>query len=198
MNKAVLLGALLLASALLGAQAGLSFEAERIDFSLRAAETEAAGLVWEVRGVYSFSNCTEQSLHQLIAFPIPSGAGLEPYADLVLLKSEGDPEASCELVSSNAKGLSFGLSLPPLSFISILISYRQRVTGKTASYILQTANSWAQPLPSAIYSLYVENGVELKSISLTDPLILNSRTGIYYFWEFRNYRPEQDFVLHLK
>ncbi|HRY83603.1 MAG TPA: hypothetical protein P5533_03105 [Candidatus Cloacimonadota bacterium] len=198
MNKGVLLGALLLASALLGAQAGLSFEAERIDFSLRSTRDEASLMEWEVRGVYSFSNCTEQSLHQLIAFPIPAGDGLCTYTDLVLNKSEGDPEASCELISKSEKGISFGLSLPPLSFISILISYRQRVTGKTASYILQTANSWAQPLPSAIYSLYVENGIELKSISLTDPLILNSRTGIYYFWEFRNYRPEQDFVLHLK
>lgn len=197
MSRYLLLSLLLLSAALSGAETGLSFEAENIDFCLRKALDPAEGLIWEASGTYSFSNSSGQAVKQVIAFPIPFGNGQGPQQNLQLEKLEGDPEARVELISTSDLGLSFGLDLPPRSFISLRISYRQRVSGNTASYILTTANTWAQALPSAIYSLYVENGIELCANPLPHPLTLSSKTGNYYFWEFRNFRPKQDFVLSL-
>lgn len=197
MMKYLLLVSLILSSVLLWAESGLNFEAENIDFSLRKSVDHPDSLVWEVCGTYSFSNTSEQLVKQIIAFPIPCREGLSPQQDLKLEKLEGDRDAVCELISSSDQGFSFGLDLPPESYLSIKIFYRQSVGGKQASYILTTANTWAQPLPSAIYSLYVEKGIRLDSVSLPRPLTLSSKTGDYYFWEYRNFRPKQDFVLSL-
>ena len=185
--------ALFLIPVLCFAETRINFEAENIDFALRSSKVRPDSLIWEVSGVFSFSNLLPESVKQIIAFPIPSGNGVSPHRGLELETLGTDTGSACELIAAGKQGFNFALEMAPRSFIRIRIYYRQMVGGNHVFYILKTANTWGRALPLAIYSLYLENGIIPRSLPLPRTRIVNTKTGAFCFWEFWQFKPAGDF-----
>lgn len=191
----IILGVLL--PFLLLAQPQFSFEGERLNFSLmRSASADT--LIWSVVGDYYLSNLHDEALTRLIVFPVPSTPEIGIAEDIKLeLIAPGDSMA-VELQDQSDKGFSFCLDLPGRSFAKLRISYHQKIIGKTAHYVLLTANSWGRPLPYCDMTLILAPGIEPDSLPFASPSMSSNAQGTIYHWQFMDFSPAQDFILKIR
>ncbi|MBW6514091.1 MAG: hypothetical protein K0B87_04985 [Candidatus Syntrophosphaera sp.] len=182
---------------LLAAQPQFSFEGERLEFTLvRGAGPDS--LVWTVSGYFYLSNLHHEALSRVIAFPVPSNAEIGSAENLELALVEPADSMAVELLAQGASGFSFSLDLPPRSFAKLRIRYSQRISGKTAHYVLLTANSWGRPLPFCEMTLLLEPGLELEELPFPGPDLSSGEAGTLYHWQFLDFSPERDFSVRLK
>ena len=177
-----LLLSLLLAIVCLGLTA-LSFEAEELNFKL------AKGY-WEMDGLFHFASYVDEAVSIPIFFPIPADSlCLQP--KLLALEVMEDSLASVSLTSQTKSGLYFVVNMPPQHFCTVRIAYSQELLGKSASYIITTANAWGKPLNFASYKLVVDNGITVNKL----PFPAQTQTEEGYYWEFYNFSPKGEFEL---
>lgn len=172
------------------------FEGEKLSFSIqRESPTE---LIWEVEGVYYFSNLSDRPLSTPIAFPIPSSEGLERALINDLHLIDPPDSAAVKLISQSDSGILFRLDLPARGFAALQLSYSQKLIGKQVGYILSTANSWGRPLPYCQIELFVQSGIDLIEPPFPDAQIIQGEEGSVYLWQFVDFVPEGEFVLKLR
>ncbi len=187
---------LILLPVLLAANGGPNFEGEQLYFRLEPLSEESDTLLWSVSGDFYFSNLSQEPLIRLIWFPVPSSDSIGVAEDISVSIPEPADSIAVELIRRTPQGFSFRLDMPGRSFTDLRISYRQRISGSEARYVLLTANAWGRPLPSSEISLWMGPGLELAEQPFPDPAI--SSDGTSYQWSFLNFVPEKDFVLHFR
>lgn len=195
LRLALCLAALL--PAMLFAQAQYGFEGEKLDFSLlRGASPDT--LLWTVRGDFYLSNLNNEALSRLIVFPVPSTPLIGMASDVKLDLLEPVDSMAVELAGLSENGFSFRLDMPPRSFAKLRISYSQKISGKTAHYVLLTANSWGRPLPFCDITLTLGHGIELEDYPFPSPEVSSGETGEVFHWQFQHFSPERDFIVRIK
>jgi hypothetical protein len=82
--------------------------------------------------------------------------------------------------------------------ISILISYRQKLLGNRAEYILETTASWQKPLVQADYQLIVPKITKITSFSIPPDESVASENETIYYWTRRNYMPPVNMIFEFE
>lgn len=177
--------------------AGFNFEGEKLDFHLRP-DAETGELIWELDGVYWFSNLSEKPLSQVIAYPVPSDSLCSEVQDLSLrIVSYGD-SSSVKLLNQWPQGFSFRLEAPQRRLVALRIGYHQRLQGKTARYVLMTTNSWGRALPLSEISLRVDKSLAVKSISLPGYQLESFEEDALFAWSLSDFVAETDLIVELE
>ena len=192
--KAFLLLLLLLPGLLL-AQSQFAFEGEVLDFSLEKTSPESDTLLWIVSGRFYLSNLHHEALSRLIWFPVPASDSVGVAEDVSISLIEPVDSMSVELLYQNQRGFGFRLDLPARSFAGVKISYRQKISGSEARYVLLTANSWGRPLPSSEINLTLGQGITLTDLPYPDPIVSLDTQNSNYRWTFLDFGPDRDFVV---
>jgi len=196
--KRIWLAILLLVWLGLAAQStGFNFEGEKLDFHLRP-DAKTGELIWELDGVYWFSNLSEEPLSQVIAFPVPSDSLCSEAQDLSLkIGSYGD-STYVNLLNQWPQGFSFRLEAPQRRLVAVQISYHQRLQGKTARYVLMTTNSWGRALPLSEISLRVDKSLRVKNISLSDYQLESLEGDALFTWSLSDFVAATDLIVELE
>jgi len=182
---------------LLLAQPQYNFEGERLEFSLiRCASSNT--LVWTVSGDFYLSNLQSDALSRLIVFPVPSSSDIGKAENIKLDLMQPSDSLAVELMGHSEKGFSFRLDMSPRSFAKLRISYNQQISGKTAHYVLLTANSWGRPLPFCEMTLILGPGIELDDLPFHSPSMSSGEKGKVFHWQFLDFSPERDFIVRIK
>jgi hypothetical protein len=172
-------------------QNGLEFIQEDLVFKLNPG-------LWQVSGDYWFCNNTEEHITQQLYFPIPADS-LNAAAEQIKLKLV-KPLAGQQgrILSVTPQGFWFEVSLPAKTLANCHLSYRQKLSGKTASYVLLSTQSWGRPLEIASYTLITPKKLSLTKITLDNPAIKEKGCKRYYSWDFTNYLPAHDFSVEFR
>lgn len=186
---------LLLLPGLLLAQPQFAFEGEVLDFTLERISPVSDTLLWTVCGRFYLSNLNSEALSRLIWFPVPSSDSIGVAEDISLSLIEPADSMAVQLLNQNHRGFGFRLDLPARSFAGVRISYRQRISGSEARYVLLTANAWGRPLPSSEITLRVDPGLVVTSLPYPDTARLVEGETNSYRWTFLDFVPDQDFLL---
>lgn len=195
--KAFLLLLLLLPGLLL-AQPQFAFEGEVLDLSLERISAEHDTLLWTVSGRFFLSNLHHEALSRLIWFPVPASDSVGVAEDVLVSLIEPVDSMEVELLYQNPRGFGFRLDLPARSFAGVRISYRQRISGSEARYVLLTANAWGRPLPSSEIHLSLGQGINITDLPYPNPVISLGDLASTYHWTFLDFVPDKDFVLRFQ
>lgn len=163
------------------AQQSLEFIGEKIDFSINKER-------FSINGIYFFSNSTSAEIKQSILFPFSEDA------DSLIVKRVYNltyTESIDYQLINNA--IYFKFNILPYDTILVNIVYSQN-TEKENVYVLESTQSWGQPLIRADYSLVFDESVQIDSISMEpDSLIQNA-----YYWTKQDFFPDDDFKVWIK
>lgn len=163
------------------AQQSIQFIGEKIDFAINKER-------YSINGIYYFSNPTSSEIKQTILFPFSEDA------DSLILKRIYNLTYSESIdyqLLNNA--VSFKIILPPKDTIQINISYSQN-TEKENVYILESTQTWGQPLIHADYSLTFDKSVKIDSLSMKADSLINH----VFYWTKQNFFPEDNFIVWIK
>ncbi len=188
------LAGLLLLACLSLAAAGpgsLEFIQEELEFKLDQD--------WfKVNGNYWFSNNTGNVVIRQLFFPIPADSLNAPAERVKLKLKDPLPGQKVKILSVSQQGFWFELSLPAQTIAECHISYRQKLKGNSARYVLRSTQSWGKPLELAKYTLITSNKLQVLKLTLSDPEI-SVRGGRRCFrWEYQNYLPDTDFEVEFR
>lgn len=95
------------------------------------------------------------------------------------------------------KEIRFRLHIPANDSLSVNIYYSSKSKKKNV-YILTTTRFWGNPLEIAYYSLAIDTGINLKTLSLKpdSSSVMNGKQ--VYFWKKEKFLPEKDFVVEIE
>lgn len=171
-------------SSLQARQRGLSFETEQLSFTVQDS-------LWLFDGDFGFYNSSSQALDQAIYFPVPANETQSQATEVSVVM--GEQQQILPVHGISPEGFWFQLTLPPQSFETVRIRYRQVFQGDRASYVLLSALTWGKPLPYASYRLRLPQGSTLLHLPFADPKISAQDGWDIYYWEFYDFVPEADF-----
>jgi hypothetical protein len=141
-------------------------------------------------GLYYLRNLGDTSREIDLFYPLPHDS-LHGSVDSILLFSVDTNEEITDFRRTK-KGLLFTTKVD--STASLHISYRQKLLGSKARYILTTTKHWQQPLEKAEYHLIVPGNIRITSFSY--PPDEKEETGMYiiYRWQREYFIPDRDMV----
>lgn len=163
------------------AQHSLQFIGEKIDFAINKER-------FSINGIYCFSNKTTAEIKQTILFPFSEDADsliVKRIYNLTYLKSIDYQ------ILNNA--VYFKIIIPPEDTLRVNIAYSQK-TEEENVYVLESTQSWGQPLIQADYSLVCDESVQIDSISLEPDSLINN----VYYWTKQNFFPDDNFKVWIK
>jgi hypothetical protein len=148
-----------------------------------------------VDGEYFFRNSSVKPLKQVLFYPFPQDS-LYGKVDSITVFDVNDPKNS-KLSKINSKGAFFKVEIPPESEKIYRISYRQKMKSNQAEYILLTAQRWKKAFEEIHYQLIFPLETKIKYISYPPDNIgvLNDKN--IYFWEKKDFMPDQNFILKI-
>jgi len=156
------------------------------------------GKTFELKGDYWFCNNTEEDITQQLFFPIPSDSLNLPAEKVTLQAVKPLPEQKVRLIDVTKQGFWFEVSLPAKTILVCKISYKQKITGKTATYVLRSTQSWGKPLEHARYTLVTRNKLRKTYPPLQDAAVKHKIFTKHYIWEYTNFMPEADFRIQFE
>lgn len=92
----------------------------------------------------------------------------------------------------------FKLEFAEYKEVELLISYRQKLLGDRAEYILESTVSWRKPLEQADYQLIVPEGLEIINFSIAPGDSISAGEETIYYWSKKNYMPDRNMVFEFK
>jgi hypothetical protein len=84
------------------------------------------------------------------------------------------------------------------SLAEIQISYRQKLLGQSAKYILKTTIMWKKPLEKAEYQLVVRDNLDVIEFSIPPHKKITGSTETIYLWDFEDYMPAEDLIFRFR
>lgn len=175
---------LFLATLNLKAQSSVSFFEEHIDFSIDSQ-------YFNVNGIYSFYNISDQIVNQDILFPFAVKTTLIDSIRIINLNNLEKIQFKC---LENA--IYFHLTHSPKDTLDINIFYRQKVAAKN-TYIITTTQIWGKPLDKAIYRLTSPQTMPIQSFSyIPDSMKIVDDKNVF-FWDKYHFAPQIDFDIKL-
>lgn len=161
----------------------ISFFREDINFTLEAGN-------FEVNGLYYFRNNSEKKIRQLLFYPFPD---IQQYGKIGSIEIVRLGDTLSEIATLSEKGSMYKLVIEPYEETIYHIVYNQILPSSQASYILTTTQQWRTPFEQANYTLKKPAYLVIDSLSIQPDSMLNNNDSTYYFWNRRNYMPEDDF-----
>lgn len=145
-----------------------------------------------VDGVYYFQNGSDNTLKRVLFYPFPQDS---LYGKVDSIYAIGLKDSSNKIVKINDKGAFFKINIMPQNDVAINISYRQKLLGNKAEYILVSTKKWGKPLKEASYILSIPKNVIVDSLSyLPDSLQSAHREHIFYYKK-KNFMPQKNFII---
>jgi hypothetical protein len=147
---------------------------------------------FEVSGDYFFKNDTAANINRSIFYPI--------YTDSLITTFESVSVYDYQLnqfikfTKSNA-GIFFNIKILANSSTKIKISYKQKLYGDYAVYILTSTKTWGKPLELANYSLISNSNLKIKTFSLKPDKEIKFNNKYIYIWSRKVFFPEKDFLI---
>jgi hypothetical protein len=86
----------------------------------------------------------------------------------------------------------FKLEFGEYKEVELLISYRQKLLGNRAEYILESTASWRKPLEQAEYQLIVPIKLKISGFSIPPADSLTTVDEMIYYWTKKNYMPDRN------
>ena len=163
------------------AQERIGFLSEKIDFSITS-------LSFDVNGIYTFTNDSENEIYQIIIFPFSVSS------DSINVKRVYNLTYSKNLIFNKiTNGIAFNLNVLSKDTVNVNISYCQK-TEKENIYILESTQTWSTPLQKADYSLTFDNSIEIDSLSLRPDFFFDN----VYYWNKTDFYPNENFKIWIK
>jgi hypothetical protein len=76
----------------------------------------------------------------------------------------------------------------------IQISYRQKLNGNRAEYILKSTIGWKKPPDHASYQLMVPSGIQISNFSVTPQDSIVTGQEVVYLWNKYDYMPSENLI----
>ncbi len=149
-----------------------------------------------VDGYYWFANTSNEKIGSAIYFPFrdinESGA-----VDSVSVYRI--PQGEFQQINDlNNFGFSFRMELSAKDTSTYQISYRQKIIGDSAKYILRSTQSWNKPLKAAEYKLIVNPNIDVIRFSYEPDNIYNIDGKKIYYWKRNDFLPGCDMIFHFR
>jgi hypothetical protein len=170
----------------------------RVDFTQEDLSFTLSKVLFTLDGDYMFSNYSPEDIVQNIYFPIPADEKTLPAQNITMNVIKPLPGQKVKIMSISPQGFWFELTLPAQTIAVCKIKYEQKLLGKSAKYILLTANSWGKPLEYAKYRLSVSKHVKMTKMPLDNPVVKKGLFHNKYGWEYNNYVPDKDFIVEFE
>lgn len=166
------------------AQRKVLFFQEYIDFSID-------GNYFSINGIFSFKNNNNQDINQQIIFPFGNESTEIDSIRIVNLHSGRQ-------IYFDRKGnfIRFPVYFPANDTVDVNIFYRQKTSVKN-KYIITSTQFWRNPLEKAVYTLTVEQNINIKSFSYLPDSIKEIDDKKLYIWEKHSFMPKEDFEITL-
>jgi len=163
------------------AQDKLQFISEMIDFEINNTQ-------FLTNGIFVFANNSNREIKQMMIFPFSQDT------DSIKIKRvfnlSYNQSIRYQLID---KGIAFKIVFLPNDTVKINISYSQARQHENI-YLLNSTLTWGKALQTARYSLTFDESVIIDSISYKPDKI----EGNIYYWNKKNFYPEDDFKIMIK
>jgi hypothetical protein len=143
-----------------------------------------------VTGEYYLRTSGDKSIILVYPFPADSLYGETDSIFIYNLTSD----LPVDILVQKRNSLLFNADFGDFKEILILISYRQKLTGNRAEYILESTKGWGKPFEKADYQLIVPSGLEIISFSIPPDESTQTGEEIIYYWARVNYMPSVNMV----
>jgi len=143
-----------------------------------------------VTGDYFLKTTGDRSVVLVYPFPVDSLYG---EVDTIVVYNVTENQ-TVEILERRKTGVVFKADFEENSEIHLLISYRQKLLGKKAEYILKTTASWKKPLEQADYQLIVPAAMEVIDFSIPPDYVMLTGEEQVYYWSRKNYMPSVNMV----
>jgi hypothetical protein len=138
-----------------------------------------------VSGSYYLRTTGDKSLTLIYPFPADSLYGLADSALIYNLTAD----TTVSILNRKPNPLVFIADFGDLPELVLLISYRQKLLGNRAEYILESTQGWRKPLEQADYQLIVPVDLEITSFSIPPDEVVNTGEEQIFYWSRKNYMP---------
>jgi hypothetical protein len=174
--------ALTVFSRILSAQ-NASFYKEHITFKIEEG-------YFYVNGEYFLRSNNHSGNSIALFYPFPTDTIYSPVDSLLIY----DANNSKEISNYNMKntGVSFHLELDSLT--TVFISYRQKLKGSQARYILTTTKQWGKPFEEVTYELIAPADLKISSFSYPPDNQQKIENNMIYYWRKVNFMPARDMI----
>jgi len=147
-----------------------------------------------VTGNYYLKTTGDRSIILVYPFPVDSLYGEVDSIYIFNLTSN----TPVEFLDKKKNSLVFKADFGEFREIEILISYRQRLLGSRAEYILESTKGWRKPFEQADYQLIIPNDLEITLFSIPpDETVIADEERVYY-WSRKNYMPEINMIFEFR
>jgi hypothetical protein len=82
--------------------------------------------------------------------------------------------------------------------VEVLISYRQKLLGNKAEYILKTTKSWRKPLEQADYELIVPVELNIAKFSIPPDESITTGTEKIFYWSRQDFMPKENMIFEFR
>lgn len=144
-----------------------------------------------VSGEY-FLKSTDSS-KKLLFYPFPTDS-IYGEVDSVLI-FDLSREEKIEAFKISDRGLYFNFMADSLVKTRLQISYRQKLLGNRAEYILLTTRAWGKAFEKANYQLIVPPGIEVTGFSYSPDKKVRIDGETIYFWTKYSFMPDKNMIL---
>jgi len=138
-----------------------------------------------VTGNYYFKSEKDQS--NTLVFPFPADS-LMGEVDSIYLYNLTTNE-TIELLRKEKNRIVFKTYFGDHTELEILISYRQKLLGNHAEYILESTINWGKPLDQADYQLIIPRSWRLGNCSIPPDDSMMTDTEVIYYWSKTDFLP---------
>jgi len=163
----------------------LSFFREDIDFKID--ET-----YFYVDGIYYFQNNSDNELKRILFYPIPQDS---LYGKVDSIYAVGINDSENKIVKINNKGAFFKVDIPPQKSRAINISYKHRLFGNKAEYILTTTKKWGKPLKEVNYIFSVPQKIIIDSLSYMPDSLKTIQNNHIFYYKKKNFMPQKNMII---
>lgn len=102
--------------------------------------------------------------------------------------------APVEIKKKTGTGILFMAEPDTSGKAEILISYRQKIKGNKAEYIVTTTRTWQKPIEEATFQLITPAGMVIEKSSYPPADTLITSENQVYTWYFFNFMPEENMI----
>jgi hypothetical protein len=147
-----------------------------------------------VTGDYFLKTSGDSSIVLVYPFPDDSLYG-EVDTIFVFNVNENKP---VEILDRRDYGVVFKINFEENNEVHLLISYRQKLLGNKAEYILETTASWRKPLEQADYQLIIPAEMQIVSFSYQPDHFMNAGDERIFYWSRQHFMPVVNMVFEFR
>ena len=145
-----------------------------------------------VDGVYYFCNVGKDSVKSLLFYPFPEDSTYGK-VDSICITSLTD--SSNAMLDVSQSGAQFVVRIKPYGSNKFNISYRQKIVGGKAEYILLTTRQWGKQFEQINYKLTLPDNIKIRSLSYLSDSSYTIIRKVVYLWHKENFMPDKNMLI---